>query len=84
MHSRRWRDGERRIQPGGLIDRANVQGQEGAALLRRVPCTAGLGASSAVTSFGMQLQPKRTDDFKNGVEAWATITGERFVKTFAR
>jgi hypothetical protein len=40
--------------------------------------------SSAVTSFSMQLQPKRTDDFKDGVEAWATITGERFVETFTR
>gem|GEM_PF-5251153 len=40
--------------------------------------------SSAVTRFSMQLQPKRTDDFKDGVEAWATITGERFVETFTR
>jgi hypothetical protein len=40
--------------------------------------------SSAVTSFSMQLQPKRTNDFKDGVEARATITGERFVETFAR
>jgi hypothetical protein len=51
---------------------------------RSVPCTAGLGTSSAVTSFGMQLQSKSTDDFKDGIEVRATITGERFVKTFAR
>ena len=48
------------------------------------PRNEGLGTSSAVTSFGMQLQPKCADDFKDGVEAGATITGERFVKTFAR
>ena len=48
------------------------------------PCSAGLGASSAGTSFCMQLQPKCADDFKDGVEIRATITGERFVETFAR
>lgn len=37
-----------------------------------------------MTNFGMQLQPKRTDDFKDDVEARTTIAGERFVKTFAR
>jgi len=54
------------------------------ALSSNDPCTAGSGTSSAMTSFGMQLQPKCTDDFKDGVEVRATITGERFVKTFAR
>jgi hypothetical protein len=53
----------------------NVQGPgRGAALSRGAPCTAGLGTSSAMTSFGMQLQPKYTDDFKDGVEVRATIT----------
>ena len=52
--------------------------------LRSAPCTSGPGDWSAVTGLGMQLQPKCADDFKDGVEAWATITGKRLVKTLAR
>lgn len=34
--------------------------------------------------FGMQLQPKRPDDFENGIEAWTTLTGKCFIKAFTR
>ncbi len=40
-------------------------------------------ASLAVTGFGMQLQPKCPNDFKDCVEARATLAGKRLVKAFA-
>ncbi len=39
-----------------------------------------MGASSAARRSGMRLQSRCADDFKDGVEARATITGKWLVK----
>ena len=53
----------------------------GAARLHRVASvrTAGLEIILVVVGFRMQFQAKRPDDFKDGVETGATISGKRFV-----
>lgn len=67
--SRRWRDGDR--------------GAQRESQRRGVRWTAGLGTSLAVAGFGMQLQPKCPNDFKDCVEARDTLAGKRLVKAFA-
>ena len=36
-----------------------------------------------MAGFRMQRQPKRSDDFENGVEAWAAFAGKCLVKALA-
>lgn len=72
------------LRPDPGYSRSTFKFTGSSRLYRAAPPTPpGWAPRSIAGGSGMQLQSKRTDNFEDGVEAWATLAGKRLVKAFA-